>query len=149
MAIEKTLVLIKPDGRKRRITGLAIDKLEATGLELVAARVVRVTPKLAREHYQEHAAQPFFNAIVQYLEGKTHSIEHGRLLAMVWEGEDAIAAVRRAAGATDPEKAAPGTIRGCFGRKCAGLMENVVHASSNPADAAREIALWFNPSDIA
>ena len=149
MAIERTLVLIKPDGRKRKLTGLALEKLEATGLEFVAAKIVRVTEKLAEEHYQEHAGKPFFPAIVRYLVGKVHDIPHGRLLAMVWEGENATAVVRQVAGATDPDKAAPGTIRGCFGRNCSGLMENVVHASSNPTDAAREISLWFSPSEIA
>nr|HOX22298.1 nucleoside-diphosphate kinase [Elusimicrobiales bacterium] len=74
MAIERTLVLIKPDGRKRRLTGLAIDKLEATGLELVAAKIMRVTRKLAEQHYQEHAGKPFFEAIVRYLVGEVHDI---------------------------------------------------------------------------
>ncbi len=149
MAIEQTLILIKPDGAHRRLTGLAIDRLDATGLEMVGAKMICISEKLAREHYKSLADKPFFEGLIRYIRGEFHGIKDHRILALVYRGENAIAAVRVAAGATNPEQAAPGTIRGSFGRiTTKSQFENVIHASSDPADAAREVALWFKKDEI-
>lgn len=147
MAIEKTLILIKPDGAKRRLTGLVIDRLDAAGLELVAAKVVSVSEDLAKEHYRDLKDKPFFPNLIRYIRGEFHGIKDQRILALVYQGENAVALVRQIAGATNPEQAAPGTLRGSFGRITTdGQFENVLHASGNLADAEREVALWFSGS---
>jgi nucleoside-diphosphate kinase len=149
MAIEQTLILIKPDGAARRHTGLTIDRLDATGLEMVAAKMISVDEKLAREHYKALSDKPFFENLIKYIRGEFHGIKDHRILALVYRGENAIKAVRAAAGATNPEQADAGTIRGSFGRiTTAGQFENVIHASSDPSDAAREVALWFKKDEI-
>ena len=149
MAIEQTLVLIKPDGLKRGLTGLTLDRLEAAGLEMVAAKMVSVSEKLAREHYQALADKPFFADLIRYIRGEFHGLGDHRVLALVYRGENAIKKTRQAAGATNPEEADPHSIRGSFGRiTTKGHFENVIHASSDPADAKREVALWFKPEEI-
>ena len=149
MAIEQTLILIKPDGAARRLTGLTIDRLDSTGLEMVAAKMVSVSEKLAREHYKALSDKPFFENLIKYIRGEFHGIKDSRVLAMVYRGENAIRRVRDIAGATNPEQAAAGTIRGSFGRiTTAQQFENVLHASSDPIDGAREVALWFKPEEI-
>ncbi|MEK7384032.1 MAG: nucleoside-diphosphate kinase [Elusimicrobiota bacterium] len=149
MAIEQTLILIKPDGARRLLTGLTIDRLDATGLEMVGAKMIAISEKLAREHYAALSDKPFFESLIRYIRGEFHGIQDHRILALVYRGENAVKAVRAVAGATNPEQAAPGTIRGSFGRiTTAGQFENVVHASSDPTDAAREVALWFKPEEI-
>ena len=149
MSTETTLVLIKPDGLFRRLTGLTIDRLDAAGLEMVAAKMVSVTTELAEKHYAEHVGKPFYPNLIRYIRGEFHGFKDHRILAMAYRGENAIAKVREVAGATNPENAAPGTIRGSFGRvTTAGQFENVLHASANPADAAREVALWFQAGEL-
>ena len=149
MAIEETLILIKPDGLYRKLTGLTIDRLDNSGLEMVAARMVSVSEELARDHYKSLSDKPFFENLIKYIRGEFHGLKDSRVMAMVYRGEGAIAKVRVIAGATNPEQAAPGTIRGSFGRiTTAQQFENVLHASSDPADAKREIALWFKPAEI-
>jgi len=149
MAIEQTLILIKPDGAHRKLTGLTIDRLDASGLEMVAAKMVAVSENLAREHYKALSDKPFFENLIKYIRGDFHGIKDHRVLAMVYRGDNAIKKVREVAGATNPEAAAPGTIRGSFGRiTTAGQFENVIHASSDPADAAREVSLWFKAGEI-
>jgi len=149
MAIEQTLILIKPDGAHRKLTGLTIDRLDASGLEMVAAKMVVVSEKLAREHYKALSDKPFFENLIKYIRGDFHGIKDHRVLAMVYRGDNAIKKVREVAGATNPEAAVPGTIRGSFGRiTTAGQFENVIHASSDPADATREVALWFKADEI-
>jgi nucleoside-diphosphate kinase len=149
MAIEQTLILIKPDGAKRRLTGLTIDRLEAAGLTLSGSKVVSVTEELAKEHYAFLKDKPFFPNLIQYIRGEFHDIKDNRILAMVWEGEGAVALVRKIAGATNPEEAAPGTIRGSFGRLTTdGQFENVIHASGNVEEAEREVKIWFTPDEI-
>lgn len=150
MAIETTLILIKPDGAARRLTGLAIDRLDATGLEMVGAKMICVSDKLARDHYAGLKDKPFFEDLIKYIRGGYHGIADGRILALAYRGEDAIKKVRAVAGATNPEQAAPGTIRGSFGRmnSVSKQFENVIHASSDPADAAREVALWFKKEEL-
>lgn len=149
MALEQTLILIKPDGLARKLTGFAIDRLDAAGLDLVAAKMVSVSEKLAREHYKSLSDKPFFENLIKYIRGYFHGLKDHRVLALVYRGEGAIKRVRDVAGATNPEQAAPGTIRGSFGRiTTGGQFENVIHASSDPADAAREIKLWFKADEI-
>lgn len=151
MAVEKTLVLIKPDGQKRKLTGLAIDRLEHSGFEMVAAKVVPVTKQLAEAHYESLKDKPFFPNLIKFFMGEFHGIKNCKILALIYKGENAIAGVRSIVGATNPEEADPSSIRGSFGKisPATGIMENVVHASGNAADAEREIALWFNKDEIA
>src|ERR1700746_1975158 len=133
MAIEQTLILIKPDGAARRLTGLTIDRLDASGLEMVAAKMVPVTEKLAREHYASLSDKPFFENLIKYIRGEFHNLKDHRVMAMIYRGDHAIKRVREIAGAPNPEQAAAGTIRGSFGRvTTAGQFENVIHASSDP-----------------
>ncbi|MBI4802864.1 MAG: nucleoside-diphosphate kinase [Elusimicrobia bacterium] len=147
--MEKTLILIKPDGMRRRLAGLSIDRLDNAGFELIGAKVVSVTEKLAREHYALLKDQPFFEELIKYIRGDFHGVSNRRVLALVYRGEDAIKAVRGVVGATNPEQAAPDTIRGTFGRiTTRGQFENVVHASGNAEDAEREIKLWFEPGEL-
>ena len=149
MSIEKTLILIKPDGIKRRLTGLAIDRLENAGFELVGAKAVSVTEDLARKHYEALKDKPFFENLIKYIRGEFHGIPKNRIIALVYRGENAVKGVRAVVGVTNPEEAAPGTIRGSFGRMSSkGQFENVVHASGDTEDARREVALWFKPEEI-
>ena len=149
MAIEQTLILIKPDGIFRRLSGIVIDRLDAADLQMVAAKMVGVSEDLAQAHYAEHVGKPFYPGLIRYIRGEFHGLKDHRVLAMVYRGENAIAKVRQVAGATNPEQAAPGTIRGSFGRiTTAGQFENVLHASAHAADARREIDLWFKPEEI-
>lgn len=150
MAIEQTLILIKPDGLFRRLTGLTIDRLDAVGLEMVAAKMVSVSEAHAKEHYKALSDKPFFPDLIRYIRGEFHGLKDHRVLAMVYRGDNAIKRVREVCGATNPEQAAPGTIRGSFGRmnSVTKQFENVIHASSDPVDAEREVKLWFKPEEI-
>ena len=130
---ERTLVLVKPDGVARGLAGQVIARLEAKGLRLVAAELRTLTTEVAEEHYGEHRERPFFGSLVEF-------ITSAPLLALVVEGPRAIEAFRALAGATDPVKAAPGTIRGDFALE---VQSNIVHGSDSPESAAREIALFF------
>lgn len=133
MAVEKTLVLVKPDGVKKHICGEVISRFERKGLALHAIKLIEVSMELAKRHYGEHEGKPFFQGLIDF-------ITSGKVLAMVVEGENAIAAVRQINGATDPLKAVPGSIRGDF---ATSIDENIVHSSDAPETAAREIGLWF------
>jgi nucleoside-diphosphate kinase len=149
MAIEKTLILIKPDAAKRKITGLIIDRLENSGFELVGAKLVRVTRELAEKHYEALRNQPFFENLIKYITGELHQIPNNKILALVYKGENVISEMRKLVGATNPEEAHPNTIRGSFGRiTTKGQFENVIHASGNKEDAEREIKLWFRNDEI-
>lgn len=132
-AIEKTLVLVKPDGVKKRICGEVISRFERKGLEVEAIKMIQVPEELAKKHYAEHEGKGFFKDLIAF-------ITSGPVLAMVIKGENAVAAVRQINGATDPLKAVPGSIRGDF---ATSIDENVVHASDAPETAEREIGLWF------
>ena len=129
----RTLVLVKPDGVARGLVGEVISRLEAKGLRLVAAELRTLTRDVAEEHYGEHREKPFFGPLVEFITG-------GPLLALVVEGPRAVEAFRALAGATDPVKAAPGTIRGDFGLE---VQNNIVHGSDSDESAAREIGLFF------
>ena len=143
---EPTLILIKPDGLKRSLTGNVLTRLSETKLIIIAAKVTPVSRELAEEHYKFLRDKPFFEELIKYLMGEYHT---KRVMALVYYGEDAIAKVRAICGGTNPEEADPVSIRGSFGRiTTKGVFENVVHASANTADAEREIRLWFHPDEI-
>ena len=133
MAAERTLVLIKPDAMRRGLAGEIVGRLERRGLALRAGRLLTVDRALAEEHYAEHSEKPFFGELVEF-------ITSGPTLALVLEGEGAIATVRTTIGATNPADAGPGTIRGDL---ALSMPDNLVHGSDSPESAAREIALWF------
>jgi nucleoside-diphosphate kinase len=138
MAVERTLVLVKPDAMRRALAGEIIARLERRGLELRAARLVTVDRPLADEHYAEHTEKPFFGELVEF-------ITSGPTLAVVVEGEGAIKVVRTTMGATNPADAAPGTIRGDLSLS---MPDNLVHGSDSPESAEREIRLWFPDVDL-
>lgn len=145
--MQATLVLIKPDGLKKSLTGNILTRLSETKLEIVAAKLVRVSRELAEQHYYHLKDKPFFAELIKYLQGELH--DRRKILAMVYWGPDAINKVRQLAGATNPEEADPTSIRGSYGRiTTKGLYENVIHASTNESEAEREIKLWFSPEDI-
>ena len=146
MTKRQTLILIKPDGLVKSLTGNIITELSDTGLIIVGAKVVQVTRELAVEHYQHLREEKFFDELIKYIMGEYHV---KRILALVYYGENAIKKVRRVVGSTDPEKAEPISIRGKYGRITRqGVFENVVHASENEKEAEREIKLWFRPEDL-
>jgi nucleoside-diphosphate kinase len=147
MEREATLVIVKPDAIRRGLLGAALSRLEGLELQIIGAKMVRVSRELAEEHYQHIRAKPFFEETVAHLRGTLHGVN--AVLALVYWGDDAIERVRRATGATNPEKAEPLTIRGALGRNLSsGLMENVIHASSDAREAEREIRLWFRPEEL-
>ena len=144
---QAVLILIKPDGLKKSLTGNILTRLSETKLEIVAAKMVRVTDELAAEHYCHLKDKPFFPELIQYLKGELH--DRLKVMALVYWGKDAIKKCRELAGATNPEEADPTSIRGSYGRiTTKGLYENVIHVSSNEEDAQREIKLWFEPAEI-
>ena len=146
-AEQATLVLIKPDGLKKSLTGNILTRLSETKLEIVAAKIAKVSKELATQHYVHLQDKPFFEELICYLMGELHS--RRKVMAMVYWGEDAINKVRALAGATNPEEADPVSIRGAYGRiTTKGVYENVIHASSNEQEAQREIQLWFGPDEI-
>jgi len=146
MKIRQTLVLIKPDGLEKALTGNILTELSDTGLIMVGAKVVQVTREMAEEHYQHLREEKFFDELIQYIMGEFHV---KRVLVLVYHGENAIDKVRKVVGATNPEEAEPTTVRGKFGRITrAGVFENVVHASENGKEAEREIKLWFRPEEL-
>ena len=135
---ERTLVLIKPDAVQRQLAGRILDRFEQRGLAIRAAKLIRVDRVLAERHYAEHAEKPFFGELVDF-------ITSSPTLALVLEGEGAIALVRTTIGATNPASAAPGTIRGDF---ALSMPDNLVHGSDSPESAEREIELWFSPDEL-
>jgi nucleoside-diphosphate kinase len=135
--VERTLVLVKPDGVKRGLMGEILGRLERKGLKIVAARLMRVTPEIAQRHYAEHEGKPFYPGLVQH-------ITSGPVLALAVEGRSAIAVVRLLVGATNPQTAAPGTIRGDYGL---AMTPNLIHASDAVESASRELSLYFPPSE--
>ena len=135
---ERTLVLIKPDGVQRQLTGRIIARYEDRGLKIVGLKLIDVSRDLAERHYAVHREKPFFGGLVDF-------ITSAPLVAAVLEGPNAIAVVRTMVGATRPHEADPGTIRGDFALETA---QNIVHASDSPEAAAIELALWFDPAEL-
>ena len=144
---QAVLILVKPDGLKKSLTGNILTRLSETKLEIVAAKMVRVSKELAEEHYKHLKDKPFFGEIIKYLQGELH--DRKKVMALVYWGEDAIKKCRELAGATNPEEAESTSIRGSYGRiTTSGVYENVIHVSSNESEAEREIKLWFAPGEI-
>jgi nucleoside-diphosphate kinase len=136
-ALERTLVLVKPDGVARGLTGEVIRRIEAKGYRIAELQLRTATPELLAEHYAEHRGKPFYQPLVDFMLS-------GPVVALVAEGQRVIEGFRSLAGATDPTAAAPGTIRGDLGRDWGlAVQQNLVHGSDSPASAAREISLWF------
>lgn len=144
---QPSLVIIKPDGLDKRLVGIILDKFLKVGLKIAAIRLVKANRKRAEEHYRHIKGTPFFKITIDYFVGKFHKQKY--LLAAVLLGEDAIKKCRQIAGATDPRDANAVSLRGAFGRVTPqGFFENVIHVSSDPKEAEREIKLWFQPEDI-
>ncbi|NPV57347.1 MAG: nucleoside-diphosphate kinase [Anaerolineae bacterium] len=136
--MEKTLVLIKPDGVQRGYVGEIISRLEKKGLQLVAAKFILAPKHLAEQHYAVHYGKPFYEGLIAF-------ITSSPIMAMVWRGPEAISVVRSLMGATNPSQANPGTIRFDLAMV---VNRNLTHASDGPETAAQEIALWFSPDEL-
>ena len=138
MTVEKTFIMIKPDGIQREIAGEIISRFERKGLKLLGMKMMKLTREKAEKHYAEHVGKGFYDELISF-------ITSGPVIASVWEGVNAVQIVRKVVGATSPDKAEPGTIRGDF-VLCTSF--NVVHASDSTETAKREITLFFDKSEI-
>lgn len=136
--MERTYIMVKPDGVARRLSGEIIRRFENRGLRLVGIKMVVPTRETAEAHYAVHADKPFFGELVDF-------VTSGPVVAMVWEGNDAIALCRQMIGATKPINATPGTIRGDY---TCDMMSNLIHGSDAPETAAQEMALWFSDGEL-
>ena len=136
--MERTLVLVKPDGVQRALVGEVITRLEHRGLRLVAAKFLQVSRELAETHYAIHKGKPFYAGLIEY-------ITSAPVMAMVWEGPNAVAAVRQTMGATRPTEAAPGSLRHDFALE---IGRNLTHASDTVENSEKEVALWFKPGEL-
>ena len=138
MAVERTYIMVKPDGVQRRLAGEIIRRFETRGLRLIALKMLIPTREMAEAHYAVHRERPFYGELVSF-------VTSGPVVAMVWEGSDAVKLTRIMIGATKPVEALPGTIRGDFTTE---LTTNLVHGSDAPETAQEEIALWFKPEEL-
>ncbi len=138
MAVERSLILIKPDAVKRSLAGEILARIERRGFTLRAGKLLLVDSELAEKHYAEHAEKPFFGELVAF-------ITSSPTLALVVEGEGAIATLRKTIGATNPAEAEPGSIRGDL---ASSMPDNLVHGSDSPESAQREVALWFSDDEL-
>ncbi len=136
--MEKSFVMLKPDTVQRRLMGKVISRFEEKGLQIVAAKMLHISPELAQEHYQEHSAKPFFSNLVDY-------ITSSAVMAMVIKGDDCISIIRKMVGATNPKEADLGTVRGDYALDTG---RNIIHASDSPQSAQREIYLFFQDDEI-
>ncbi|MEW5922102.1 MAG: nucleoside-diphosphate kinase [Bacillota bacterium] len=136
--MEKTFVMLKPDAVQRNLAGEIIGRLEKRGLKLVALKMLKIRQELAEQHYGEHVGKPFFQSLVDF-------ITSGPVIAMIWEGQNAVQVVRKMMGSTDPQAADPGTIRGDF---ALFMGNNIIHGSDSPQSAAREMSLFFSEAEI-
>ena len=138
MAIQKTFLMVKPDGVKRQLVGDIVDRFERKGFVLKGAKLMQISQELAEKHYAEHAERPFFGELVEF-------ITSGPVFAMVWEGENVISVARLMMGATNPAESQPGTIRGDYSTT---VSHNVIHGSDSLASAEREVGLFFNENEL-
>ena len=138
MSTERTLVLVKPDGVQRGLTGEIVGRLERTGLQIIGMKLMLISEDLASRHYAEHTEKPFYRGLVSF-------ITSSPVVALVLEGPSAISTTRKIMGVTDPADAAPGSIRGDLG---IDMGRNLIHGSANAEDAAREVALFFDDSEL-
>ncbi|MFS0863555.1 nucleoside-diphosphate kinase [Fredinandcohnia sp. 179-A 10B2 NHS] len=136
--MEKTFLMVKPDGVQRQLIGEVVSRFERKGFQLVGAKLMSIPRELAEEHYGEHKERPFFGELVDF-------ITSGPVFAMVWQGENVISTARQMMGSTNPKDAAPGTIRGDFGLT---VGKNVIHGSDSPESAEREVSLFFNSEEV-
>ncbi|WP_088007540.1 nucleoside-diphosphate kinase [Indiicoccus explosivorum] len=136
--MEKTFLMVKPDGVQRNVIGEIVSRFEKKGYKLGGAKLMQISQELAERHYGEHKERPFFGELVEF-------ITSGPVFAMVWEGENVIATARQMMGATNPKDAAPGTIRGDF---AVTVGKNIIHGSDSPESAEREIGLFFNEDEL-
>lgn len=136
--MEKTFLMVKPDGVQRNLIGEIVARFEKKGFQLVGAKLMNIPTALAEEHYGEHKERPFFGELVDF-------ITSGPVFAMVWQGENVIATARQMMGATNPKDAAPGTIRGDYG---VTVGKNIIHGSDSPESAVREIGLFFPEGQV-
>ena len=136
--MERTLVLVKPDGVQRGLIGEAISRFERRGLRLVAAKFIQVSQSLAEAHYAEHKGKPFYDGLILY-------ITSAPVMAMAWEGPNAVAAIRQTMGATRPTEAAPGSLRHDFALE---VGRNLTHASDTVENGEKEVALWFKKDEL-
>ena len=144
---QATLVIIKPDGLIKSLTGNVLSRLSETKLKIMGAKVLQVSEELAIKHYTHLQDKPFFPELKKYIMGDLHG--ENRVMALVYWGHDAINKCRQLAGATNPEEAESTSIRGAYGRiTTSGVYENVIHVSANKTDAEREIKLWLQPDEI-
>src|SRR5262249_47538632 len=137
-AMQRTLILLKPDAVQRRLTGEITARFERKGLRLCGLKLVHPNRDLAEKHYAVHKGKPFYESLLSFLTS-------GPTVAMVWEGREAVVCCRNIMGLTDGSKAAPGTVRGDF---ALSVQNNLVHGSDSPENAAAEIALWFKPDEL-
>ncbi|WLD91827.1 nucleoside-diphosphate kinase [Alkalihalobacillus sp. AL-G] len=136
--MEKTFLMVKPDGVQRNLIGEVVNRFEKKGFKLAGAKLMMISDELAQNHYGEHKERPFFGELVDF-------ITSGPVFAMVWEGENVIATARNMMGKTNPVDAAPGTIRGDYGVQ---VSQNIIHGSDSPESAEREVSLFFNEEEI-
>ncbi|KUP06576.1 nucleoside diphosphate kinase [Bacillus coahuilensis p1.1.43] len=136
--MEQTFLMVKPDGVQRGYIGDIVSRFEKKGFQLVGAKLMTISSELAEEHYAEHKERPFFGELVEF-------ITSGPVFAMVWQGENVIATARTMMGKTNPQEAAPGTIRGDFG---ISMGKNIIHGSDSPDSAKREIGLFFEEGNL-
>ncbi|MDK2835368.1 MAG: nucleoside-diphosphate kinase [Thermosediminibacterales bacterium] len=136
--MERSFVMIKPDGVRRRLIGCILKRFEKKNLTIKGLKLIKIEEEKAKIHYKEHTGKDFFDKLIKY-------ITSGPVVAMVWEGENCISEIRKMVGATDPQKALPGTIRGDYGLS---LNENIIHASDSEKNAKREIELFFDADEL-
>lgn len=136
--MEKTFLMVKPDGVQRNLIGDIVSRFEQKGFKLAGAKLMQITEELAEQHYGEHKERPFFGELVEF-------ITSGPVFAMVWEGENVISTARLLVGATNPTESAPGTIRGDY---AVTVGKNIIHGSDSPESAVREIGLFFNEEEL-
>lgn len=136
--MEKTFLMVKPDGVQRNLIGEIVQRFEKKGFKLVGAKLMNISTELAEKHYGEHKEKPFFGELVEF-------ITSGPVFAMVWEGENVISTARNMMGTTNPTKAAPGTVRGDYGMT---VGKNIIHGSDSPESAEREINLFFDEKEL-
>lgn len=136
--MEKTFLMVKPDGVQRNLIGEIVNRFESKGFTLVGGKLMQISQELAEQHYGEHKERPFFGELVDF-------ITSGPVFAMVWEGENVISTARLMMGATNPKESAPGTIRGDF---AVTVGKNIIHGSDSPESAVREINLFFKEEEL-
>lgn len=137
--MEQTFLMVKPDAVRRGLIGQIVSRFEAKGFHMIAGKLMVISDQLVRKHYKEHEGRPFYQDLITFMTS-------GPVFAMVWEGDNIIKLARQMMGSTDPEQAAPGTIRGDFATR---VNRNVIHGSDSPESAEREIRLFFDKSEFA